>query len=203
MTPRHRLLGASSNFIAAPTGGSSIFCRKLTGGTVFTYSGSSNTFGPAVNTHTDLFGASAAVNRDGTLLGTRISNTGASLDTAPDFNFVHNFNTLDSGIAFDAVQDTIYGVNSLRNQIIAYNTTTFAEKFPFRHRRKRKRRSTIHWLPGNLVASQDGHYVALITPTTFRVFGLPAAIDQRGLEKTHGTAGTFDISLPLDGNPGG
>jgi hypothetical protein len=182
-----------------------LYFLQSSSGIVFTYSGPSNTFGPSVNTHTSLFGASAAVNRDGPLLGTRISNNGgASLETAANFNFIHTFNTFDTGIAFDAVQDTIYGVNSLRNQIIAYDTTTFAEKFRFDiGENVSPGQLFLGFGPGNLVASQDGHYVAVITATTFRVFGLPAVpLTSVVSRKAHGTAGTFDISLPLDSNPG-
>ena len=114
------------------------------------------------------------------LLGTHIDNS-TSLDTIPDFNFVHNFNTLDSGIAFDALQDTIYGVSSLRNQIIAYSTGTFAEKFRFDIGENVDAGSTFFG-PGNLVASQDSYYLALITPTTLHVFALPAvALSSRRL----------------------
>lgn len=174
----------------------------LDGNFVFLYHAPTDTFDPAVQTQSSIGGASAAVNRNGTLLGTGLSSGGASLDTAPGFNFVHNFNTLDSGIAFDAVQDTFYGVNSLRNQIIAYNTTTFAEKFRFDIGENVDAGATFFG-PGNLVASQDGHYLALITPTTMRVFVVPtvplAFVSSR---KTHGSAGVFDINMPLDGNPG-
>ena len=174
----------------------------LDGNFVFLYHAPTDTFDPAVQTQSSVDGASAAANRNGTLLGTRLFDGGASLDTAPDFNFVHNFNTIDSGIAFDAVQDTIYGVNSLRNQIIAYNTTTFAEKFRFDIGENVDAGATLFG-PGNLVASQDGHRLALITPTTLRVFGLPAVpLTSVVSRKTHGSAGTFDIKLPLDGNPG-
>ena len=136
------------------------------------------------------------------LLGTRLPDNGTSMDTAPDFNFVHNFNTLDGSIAFDAVQDTIYGVNNLRNQIIAYNTATFAEKFRF-DIGENVDSGAPFVEPGKLVASQDGHYLALITPTTLRVFGVPAVpLTSVVSRKTHGAAGTFDINLPFDGNPG-
>ena len=100
------------------------------------------------------------------------------------------------------MQDTIYGVNNLRNQIIAYNTATFAEKFRF-DIGENVDSGAPFVEPGKLVASQDGHYLALITPTTLRVFGVPAVpLTSVVSRKTHGAAGTFDINLPFDGNPG-
>ena len=164
------------------------------------YNSPGDTFGTAISIQSAP--QSAAVNRNGTLAGDRIFGNGASLDSVPDLNFVHNFNTLDSGIAFDAVQDTIYGVSSLRNQVIAYDTNTFAEKYRF-DIGENVDSGEDFFGPGHLVASQDGHYLALNTPTTLRVFGLPAApLTSVVSRKTHGTAGTFDIALPLDGNPG-
>ncbi len=148
---------------------------------LYLYNASTNTFGPIVNTQS--YAGSAGVNRNGMLLGTRLYSGGASLDTAPNFNFVHNFGTFDSGIAFDAVQDTIYGVSSLRNQIIAYDTGTFAEKFRF-DIGENVDAGADSFGPGNLVASQDGHYVAVITPTTLRVFRTSGrGIDQRRFKK--------------------
>ena len=174
---------------------------NISSGPLFTYSAVSNTFGANFDTDTYLDNVSAAVNRNGMLLGTGLGN-GTSLDTAPDLNFVHNFNTLDSGIAFDAVQDTIYGVNSSNDQIIAYDTATFAEKFRFDIGEDVSSFATLFG-PGTLVASQDGHYLALMTPTAVRVFVIPAVpLTTVSSRKTHGSAGSFDINMPLDGDPG-
>jgi hypothetical protein len=114
---------------------------------------------------------------------------------------VHSFNYLDSGIAFDAVRDIFYGVNSSNDEIIAYDTNTFAEKFRFDIGEDLSA-GAMPFSAGTLVASQDGHYVALITPTTVRVYSVPAVqLVTVVSEKTHGSAGAFDIDLPLDGPP--
>jgi hypothetical protein len=166
----------------------------------FTYSGVSDTFGPSSHTDTDLGNASAAVNRNGTLLATTIGST--SLATAPGFNFVHTFDRLNNGVAFDAIQDTIYGVNRANDQIVAYDTNTFGEKFRF-DVGEDVSSTAIVFGPGTLVASQDGHYLAMITPTTIRVFHVPAVfLASVTSTKTHGSAGTFDVNLPLDGSSG-
>lgn len=172
----------------------------LENSSVFFYNSPGDTFSSLIGTQSSP--QSAAVNRNGTLVGDRIFGNGASLDSVPDLNFIHNFNTLDSGIAFDALQDTIYGVSRLRNQIIAYDTNTFAEKYRF-DIGENVEGGEDFFGPGHMVASQDGHYLALNTPTTLRVFGLPGApLTNVVSRKTHGAAGTFDIALPLDGNPG-
>ena len=100
---------------------------NISSGPVFTYSATSNTFGPSVDTNASLDVASGAVNRSGNLVALRTYATPASLNTAPDFNFLHSFNGIDGGVAFDAVRDVLFAINSATDQVIAYNTNTFAE----------------------------------------------------------------------------
>ncbi len=77
----------------------------------FTYAAATNSFGPTVNSWNDFRYASAAVNRNGTLLGTLLNvqftpppNPEVALDTAPDFQFVRailwlmNGTTIMSGV---------------------------------------------------------------------------------------------------------
>lgn len=138
-------------------------------GPLFTYSATTNSFGPTAKPGFNNGIVSAAVNRNGTLLGTRFST--ATLDTAPNFGFVNVFNGVDSGVAFDATKDIFYGVNSSTDQIIAYDTNTSAELF-----RIDIGEDVSHWStqfgPGTLVASQDGNYLALMTQTAIRIFAV-------------------------------
>lgn len=140
---------------------------NISSGPIFTYSATTNTFGPKTQTNAFLENADAGVNRNGTLLGTHLFNTGLSLDTAPDFTFVHSFNGIDHGVAFDAVRDIVYGGNSSIDEIIGYDTGTFAEKF---------RAKIGEDVPANrqsgvttLVASQDSRYVAMATTSGIRL----------------------------------
>ena len=142
-------------------------------GPLFTYSAASDTFGPSAQTDTDLDNTSAAVNRTGSVLGTRFSGqSNASLDTAPSFNFVHSFGGFDSALAFDAVQDRFYGVNSSTDQIIGYDTNNFTQKVLLQIGENVDSSST-QFGPGTMVASQDGRYLALQTATTIRVYAIP------------------------------
>jgi hypothetical protein len=123
-------------------------------------------------THFQVFlnSASGAVNRTGTLLATRFGIAyGASLEAVPDFNFVHNFNGIDRGVAFDAVTDTFYGVNSVTDQIIAYDTQTFGESFRL-YIGEDLGYETTRFGAGTLVASADGRHLAVETPSGVRVF---------------------------------
>ena len=172
---------------------------NISSGPIFTYSATSNAFGPVANTNAFGDFASAAVNRNGTLLGTRLANQPASLDTAPSFNFVHSFTGLDSGVAFDGTRDLLYGVNSVTDQIIAYNTNTFVEKFRLSIGEDVSFSSSMFG-PGILIASPDGRRLALRTPSGVRIFTIPVLVKVVS-RKTHLTAGIFDLNLPLSGAP--
>jgi len=152
--------------------GSRLFLMEgnISSGPVSTYSAVTNSFGPSFNTNAylDINTASGAVNHNGTLIALRTYASPASLNTAPNFNFVHSFNGIDSGVAFDGVRGILYGVNSETDEIIAYRTTTYAESF----------RLSIGedigfpnlFATGTLVASGDGKWLALETDSGIRLF---------------------------------
>ena len=142
-------------------------------GPVFTYSAVTNTFGPRGQTNYDLSFAAGAVNRNGTLLASRGDGNYASVDTAPDLNFAHIFNRITHGVAFDAVTDTLYAVSGITNQIIAYDTNTFAEKFRLSIGESLSDEQNFQFGTGKLVASADGRYLALETPLGVRLFTVP------------------------------
>ncbi len=144
----------------------------------------SDSFGPVTGTVHDNGSVSAAVNRDSTLLGTRLET--ATLDTAPDFRFVNVFNGLDSGVAFDATGDIFYGVNSSTDQIIAYDTNTSAELFRIDIGEDVSPFST-QFGRGTLIASQDGNYLALMTATAIRVFAVSEGVPFPTPTPTFGT----------------
>jgi len=144
---------------------------NISSGPLFTYSAATNSFGPSFDTNAflDIGSASGAVNRNGSLIGLRTYASPASLNTAPGFEFVHSFNGIDSGVAFDAVRGVFYGVNSETDEIIAYRTTTYAELF------RLSIGEDIGFIPtlfatGTLVASADGKWLALETDSGIRLF---------------------------------
>ena len=147
---------------------------NISSGPVFTYSATNNTFGSSFDTNGYLDPASGAVNRNGSLIALRPNGTAAaSLNTAPNFGFVHSFNGLDGGVAFDAVRDVFYGVNSATDQIIAYSTTTFAELFRLAIG-ENVEASATQFGTGTLVASADARWLALETNSGIRLFQLPS-----------------------------
>lgn len=144
---------------------------NISSGPIFSYSAASNTFGPSFDTNAflDIGSASGAVNHNGTLIGLRTYASPASLNTAPDFNFVHSFNAIDSGVAFNGIRSILYGVNSNTDEIIAYNTTTYAELFRLSIGEDIGFISNL-FATGTLVASADGQWLALETDSGIRLF---------------------------------
>jgi hypothetical protein len=138
----------------------------------FTYSATTNTFGPVVEVEGYLDTASGAVDRGGNLIALRMWATPASLNTAPNFGFVHSFNGLDSGVAFDAIRNVLYGVNSETDEIIAYSTVTFSELFRLFIGENVEPGAT-QFNTGRLVAGADGRWIALETDSGIRLFQLP------------------------------
>jgi hypothetical protein len=136
------------------------------------------------------------VNRNGSLIGLRTFVSPASLNTAPDFGFVHSFNGIDSGVAFDAIRRIFYGVNSETDEIIAYSTTTYAELF------RLSIGEDIGPIPnlfatGTLVASADSRWLALETDSGIRLFQVggeptPAPASQLGNISTRAFVQTGD-----------
>ncbi len=144
-------------------------------GPAFTYSATTNLFSPSIQRapsggFTFLQNGSGAVSRDGSLLGTRLQNAASAfIDTASTFTLQQTLNGLDSGVAFDATKDILYGVNSSADQIVAYDTGTFAEKFRMNIGEDVVAGSNLFG-PGTLVSSPDGNYLALMTQTAIRIF---------------------------------
>ena len=141
-------------------------------GLTFTYHPGNDSFGPGgdVSTYFDL--TNAAVNRNGSLAAVRYADT-VELQAGPDFHTVHSFPDIYGGVAFNATQDVLYALTTTTDEIIAYDTNTFAEL---------SRMWVGEDLPGPLVgklfgigslfASQDGRYLALLAPTAISLFDL-------------------------------
>jgi outer membrane biosynthesis protein TonB len=139
-------------------------------GAEFTYSTSGDSFGPVHDTGYFLQGAGGALDRVGSLVATRVLRN-TYIDLAPNFTNARTLTTLDGGVAFDAKSDLFYGVDSSSDQIIAYDTTLFLEQFRISIGEDVPQ-MTDQFDVGNLVASQDGRYLALTTPSGVRLVDL-------------------------------
>jgi hypothetical protein len=144
----------------------------ISSGPTFTYSANTNTFGPSFSTNAFRDWAGGAVNRNGNLVAvtTGYYGTQTSLYTAPSFHDISDFNGLESGLAFDGVRDILYGVNTATDQIVAYSTPTFAELFRLAIGEAIGPPPITQFDTGTLVASTDGHWLALETDSGIRLF---------------------------------
>jgi WD40 repeat protein len=177
--PTHEVSGSTQIYRSADRSRLYFLEPNRSDGPVFTYDATTNTFGSSARAGMYFSLASAAVNRNGTLLATLVgiqsaltlSQVRVALDNASDLKFVRGINGPDSGMAFDAVSDTFYAVSSTSGQIIAYDTTTFREKYRL-NIGETITSGAFQFGPGTLVASQDGRYLALATASGIRVFSL-------------------------------
>jgi hypothetical protein len=138
-------------------------------GPFFTYDAATDTFGPNVRTNYFLDNAHAGVNRSGDLIGLIYGPNFLTLETASSLGLLHSFNGLDLGVAFNAVQDIVYGANSSTDEIVGYDTKTFAEKFRAQVGEDVSQFPVANFPGTILAASQDGRYVALATDADIRL----------------------------------
>ena len=141
------------------------------------------------------------MSRHGDAVATFIFSEGARLESAPAFAQLHTFPTLNGGLVFDATRDLVYGTSvpasSFNSQIIAYDTTTYAEKFRF-DVGEVLNSGASRFGPGLLVAGPDGQRLAVRTNNDTRIFSIPGVqlVSVASL-KMHGAA-EFSVPLPLD-----
>lgn len=148
-------------------------------GPLFTYDAHANSFSQRVAAEMYFGVSGAAVNRDGSLLATLVgvqagalSRTNIALDTAPDLRFMRSLTDADGGVAFSAVEDTVYAVSSTSGEIVAMDTNTFTERFRIPIGELMPKNVTPFGT-GTLVASNDGRFLALSTPSGVRVYSIP------------------------------
>ncbi len=145
---------------------------------IFTYDADTDTFTP---THSEpgAWGRTTAVNRNGSLFACNFPFLGRGiLESMSDFSVRNLPATANGGVAFDAISDVLYAevttpVNewgTYPSQVVAYNTNTLAEEFRIGVGELMPTYTLSQFGVNRLVASQDGTYVGLITPTTVRVF---------------------------------
>ena len=133
----------------------------------FTYDATTNSFGPPSFGNELSFLTSPpdiAVNRDGSIAVTVGFNFnaypafwyGLRAHTTSSFAPLADLKVASSGVAFDAVSDTLYVLSFYLGQIVAYDTKTFQERFRFDTGTR-----VYPFDRAGLVASNDGRYLAL------------------------------------------
>jgi hypothetical protein len=136
----------------------------------FTYNSSSNTFPSQAPSYAS--NQMSAVNRNGTLIAKGIGSAVSIINA--NFQAVQNLLNVDGGVAFDPIQDILYAATSATNQIIAYDTNTWAEKY-----RLDIGETISSWRfafnNGAMTVSNDGKFLFLATTQGVRMFPLPVS----------------------------
>jgi hypothetical protein len=171
---------------------------NISSGPIFSYSTASNSFGTHYNTDSFLGSSRSGVSRDGNLIAVEINNSVSIMNSA--LGGVESLGGIDGGFVFDPVRDMVYGVNSTTDELIAFDTTTFQEKYRVPVGENVAASSGIG--PGVAAIDPAGTAVYLITPTGIRRIDLPAttgvasrlAVSDFSTFLPSGTAGSFTVT---------
>lgn len=104
---------------------------NISSGPIQAYYAATDTFSPSFGTSRFHGSVQSAVNRDGTLVAIEMSGQGGACASVMNRNLgsVENVCGADGGLAFDPVQDLLYTADSATDQLIAYDTITWKEKY--------------------------------------------------------------------------
>jgi DNA-binding beta-propeller fold protein YncE len=145
---------------------------NISSGPMWTYDPATNTFPSSANTNAFLDNDLAAVNRTGTLIALEFGSGATVMN--PSFGTVRVLSGIDGGLAFDPARDVLYGVNSTTDQIIAYDTNTWAVKYSLPVGENVPTASALN--NGVMAASGDGKYLFLSTPSAVRVYSIAPSL---------------------------
>lgn len=176
---------------------------KTSSGPAFTYDAGTNTFPSAATLNVDLRNCPTAVNRNGTLLA---FDSSAATILDPKLHVVTQLTGIDGGIAFSPAGDTFFGASTSADQIIAYDTNTWAEEYrvtigePIQPARP--------FGAGLMRLSDDGRVLFMTTASGVRVVNLPApeetvlAVSPATAANTAGAPLAFTVTVEdAQGNP--
>jgi hypothetical protein len=138
-------------------------------GILMTYNAATDRFLPGPGFGPAVANAPAAVNRNGTLLAIEVNGQAVVMDSS--FNTRITIPGLHGGVVFDPNQDVMYAVNSSTDQIMAYDTNTWAIRFQLAIGEP----VTPGQAFGNgvMAISADSRWLFLATPSGVREFTLP------------------------------
>jgi DNA-binding beta-propeller fold protein YncE len=142
---------------------------NISSGPAFAYNATANTFSKAAGTGLFLDNLLSAVNRNGSLVAVEVGGAVSVLDA--NLNRVKELGGINGGVAFDPIQDVLYGVNATTAQIFAFDTTSWAVKWvaPVGQSVNPARA----FGDGVMTVSSDGKYLFLGTSSGVRQYTLP------------------------------
>jgi hypothetical protein len=171
-------------------------------GPFFTYNAVTNTFGPRINLGVNLTNLMSAVNRNGTLMALDTGNQLVVMDN--HYAIRNEFGGLDGGVVFDPNQDVMYAVWPSGDQIVAFDTNTWALKYQLPIGEPVGPSQAFG--NGVMAVSSDSSMLFLATASGVRVINLPTsgpavrlAFSGYAQVTTAGTANTFTVTA-LDAN---
>jgi hypothetical protein len=166
-------------FISRAADGSTLFMEEgdISSGPIFTYDSASDSFPLHAQTNAFYYNELSAVNRDGSLIAT-------GLGYGPSFfygvsvmdNQLHSVRTLgtnfNGGLTFDPSRDLLYVADAAADQIVAFDTNTWAERF--RLNIGESIPAMTPFSSGEMTVSSDGSELFMSTPSGVRMIDLPA-----------------------------
>lgn len=139
-------------------------------GPLFIYTSSDNSYSQAANLGTYVSGPSAA-NRNGTLFAFTIGTNVAVFDGG--FHAIANLENASGGFAFSPKNDLFLAADTIRNQIVAYDTNSWAEKYRLPAGESLESAASTGRGIGTMAISDDGRRAFLITNSGVRQYILP------------------------------
>ncbi len=171
---------------------------NISSGPTFVYDAGSGTFPASADTGAFIAGEQAAVNRDGSLIAVPFAGGISILDQ--NLKAVEVLPRLDGAVAFDPTQDVLYAVTDTGTQVVAFDTTTWTEKY--RVDVGENVGSVGVFGNGVMRVSDDGTELFVSTPSGVRMIDLPQStgvatrLDVGGFPSfvSAGTAATFTVT---------
>src|SRR5262245_5836775 len=144
-------------------------------GPIFAYTAATNSYSAVANTDQVQNDVLSSVSRDGSLIAVEVSLGNSQLPHTsiirPDLTGVEELPGIDGGVAFDPNRDVLYGVNSSTDELVAYDTTNWREKYRLPIGENVPASSAFG--PGVMVVNSSSSAVFLSTPTGVRRIDLP------------------------------
>jgi hypothetical protein len=166
-------------------------------GPVFMYNAATNTFGPRINLGINLSNTMSAVNRNGKLLAFDMGSSVLVMDN--NYNVRTQLGGLDGGVVFDPNQDVMYAVWPSGDQIVAFDTNTWAVKYQLPIGEPVGPAQAFG--NGVMAVSSDSSMLFLATASGVRVFNLPnsgpaVSLNVSGFpqDASAGTPGSFTVT---------
>jgi hypothetical protein len=166
-------------FINRAADGSTLFMAEgdLSSGPIFTYDAASDSFPYKAVTDAYYYNELSAVNRDGSQIATGLGFGPSSFyGVSVMDNNLQSVRTLgtnfNGGLTFDPSRDLLYVADAAADQVVAFDTNTWAERFRLDIGESIPAATPLG--SGEMTVSSDGSELFMSTPSGVRMIDLPA-----------------------------